>query len=62
MGLDDTNLGKVYLYVGMKRDAGNPIEEAGLHGGDLFAVAIQGTPVELRDPTLDDPSKWTPSR
>ena len=20
------------------------------------------TPVELRDPTLDDPSKWTPSR
>ena len=22
----------------------------------------EGTPVELRDPTLDDPSKWTPSR
>ena len=40
--------------------------EAGLKGFELEAwVAIfapAGTPPELRDPTLKDPGKWTPSR
>jgi hypothetical protein len=48
IGTDDSDTGKVYLHVGLKRHQGNPVGLAGLHGGSLYAVAIAGTPTELR--------------
>jgi hypothetical protein len=40
-GLDDTGGGEVYFYVGTKRDAGGPIELAGLDNGTLYTLAIE---------------------
>ena len=33
---------EVYVYVGDKSDEGNPVERAGLVGGDLFGVRVSG--------------------
>jgi len=61
MGLDDssnafttaadptgaaTQPSEVYVYVGDKSASGNPVERAGLIGGDLFGVAVDGDPNE----------------
>jgi hypothetical protein len=40
MGMDDSPGGQVYMYVGEKRAAGNPVEQAGLMGGNLYAVKV----------------------
>ena len=37
---------EVYVYVGDKQATGNPVERAGLVGGDLFGVRIPGKPNE----------------
>ncbi len=37
---DDSTPGQIYVYVGDKKDTGNPIEKAGLHGGKLFGVKV----------------------
>ena len=42
MGMDDSPGGQVYVYVGEKRDAGNPAELAGLVGGNLSALKVAG--------------------
>jgi len=42
MGMDDSPGGQVYMYVGEKRSAGNPVEKAGLMGGNLYAVKVDG--------------------
>lgn len=42
MGMDDSPGGQVYVYVGEKRDAGNPAELAGLVGGRLSALKVAG--------------------
>lgn len=42
MGMDDSPGGQVYMYVGEKRVAGNPVEQAGLMGGNLYAVKVDG--------------------
>ena len=42
MGMDDSPGGQVYMYVGEKRSAGNPVEQAGLVGGDLYGVKVDG--------------------
>jgi hypothetical protein len=42
MGMDDSPGGQVYMYVGEKRLAGNPVERAGLVGGQLHALKVQG--------------------
>lgn len=40
---DDSSVeGQVYVYVGQKRNTGNVIEKAGLHGGKLYAVKVTG--------------------
>lgn len=41
-GFDDTTPGQVYIYVGNKMSAGNEITKAGLVGGTLYGVAVQG--------------------
>ena len=42
MGMDDSPGGQVYMYVGEKRTTGNPVEQAGLMGGSLYAVKVEG--------------------
>lgn len=42
MGMDDSPGGQVYMYVGEKRNVGNPVELAGLIGGDLYGVKVDG--------------------
>ena len=37
---------EVYVYVGEKQATGNPVERAGLTGGDLFGVKVPGDPTE----------------
>lgn len=42
IGMDDFPGGHVYVYVGEKRRTGNPAEKAGLVGGALYTVKIEG--------------------
>ena len=42
MGMDDSPGGQVYVYVGEKRANGNPVEQAGLVGGQLYALKVDG--------------------
>jgi hypothetical protein len=42
MGMDDSQDGQVYIYVGEKRFKGNPVEQAGLVGGQLHALKSNG--------------------
>ena len=46
IGMDDSTPGQVYVYIGKKKDKGNEIEKAGLHGGNLYGVQVVGFPVE----------------
>jgi hypothetical protein len=49
MGMDDSPGGQVYMYVGEKRAAGNPVELAGLMGGILYAVKVDGKRFSFAD-------------
>lgn len=40
VGLDDTTPGEVYIYVGSKQTAGNPVQRAGLVGGKLYGIRV----------------------
>jgi hypothetical protein len=52
VGTDDSGeLGQVYVYVGDKRSAGNPVERAGLTGGTLFGVKVNGFVREDQTPS-----------
>jgi hypothetical protein len=42
MGMDDSPGGQVYVYIGEKRNVGNPAELAGLVGGSLYALKQDG--------------------
>lgn len=46
VGLDDSGGGQVYVYVGEKAASGNPVEKAGLAGGVLYGVKIEGVAKE----------------
>jgi hypothetical protein len=48
VGTDDATPGQVYVYVGEKQSAGNPVQRAGLVGGTLYGVKVDGAPVEDR--------------
>ena len=48
VGLDDSTPGQVYVYIGQKQATGNEIEKAGLHGGSLYGVKVDGAPLEDR--------------
>jgi hypothetical protein len=45
-GLNDITLNQIYVYIGTKQRTGNPVEQAGLSGGKLYAVKVVGYPVE----------------
>ena len=42
MGMDDSPGGQAYMYVGERRAMGNPVEQAGFMGGNLYAVKVDG--------------------
>src|SRR5262245_20067854 len=44
--LDDTTPGQVYFYVGTKKATGNDVEKAGLTGGTLYGLRIDGVSTE----------------
>lgn len=46
IGQDDSTGGEVYIYVGQKSDTGNDLEKAGLVGGTLYGLKVQGLPDE----------------
>jgi hypothetical protein len=54
VSLDDTAGGQVYVYAGDKQAAGNPVERAGLSGGRLFGIRVDGFASE--DPASGIPS------
>ncbi|MDD2934463.1 MAG: DUF839 domain-containing protein [Methylotenera sp.] len=47
IGMDDIHDGLVLAYVGEKRTQGNPVEQAGLVGGRLYAVKTEGARFSL---------------
>lgn len=46
IGTDDGTGGQVYVYIGTKQSAGNDVVRAGLTGGNLYAVRIEGMRTE----------------
>jgi hypothetical protein len=47
VALDDQNpLGQVYVYIGEKQRHGTPVERAGLVGGQLYGIAVDGFGLE----------------
>jgi hypothetical protein len=60
VGLDDTTSGgQVYVYVGDKRAAGNPVELAGLTGGTLYGIKVTGYPMEPPANGIPSPTPFT---
>lgn len=53
VGLDDSGGGQVYIYVGTKTGAGNPVTRAGLTNGELLGLRVSEMPNE---PTAGLPS------
>ncbi len=53
MGTSDGGAGEVTLYVGDKKTAGNPVEKAGLTGGQHYTISVPGMAVE------DSTTAWT---
>jgi secreted PhoX family phosphatase len=51
-GLHDTSGGQVYFYVGSKKDTGTDVEKAGLTGGTLYGIKIDGVSPETDATTL----------
>ncbi|MBA2338891.1 MAG: hypothetical protein H0V88_00725, partial [Pyrinomonadaceae bacterium] len=49
MGMDDGAGGQVYLYLGDKTNAGNPVERAGLNNGNLYGIRVSGVVLEDRN-------------
>ncbi|MDP2071013.1 alkaline phosphatase PhoX [Methylotenera sp.] len=47
IGMDDIHDGLVLTYVGEKRAQGNPVEQAGLVGGRLYAIKAEGARFDL---------------
>jgi len=58
-GLDDSNGGQVYFYVGTKTSSSNPVEAAGLNYGNLFGIKVEGLDVETNDTVLSNPVLFT---
>ena len=52
VGLDDSAGGQIYVYVGEKRSTGNDVEKAGLSGGKLYGLKIDGVATETDATTV----------
>jgi hypothetical protein len=51
-GLDDATGGQVYVYLGTKKATGSEVDKAGLTGGNLYGVKIDGLAAENDGTTL----------
>lgn len=51
-GLDDSGNGQVYFYVGEKKSTGNDVERAGLTGGNLLGLKLDGITSETDSTTI----------
>lgn len=45
-GTDDSTPGQIYIYKGDKQAAGNAVEQAGLHNGQLYGIKVAGVATE----------------
>jgi hypothetical protein len=52
IGMDDSTPGQVYVYLGTKKASGSEVDKAGLTGGTLFGVKIEGVAAEGNATTL----------
>jgi secreted PhoX family phosphatase len=52
VGLDDSTPGQVYVYVGAKKGSGTEVDKAGLTGGQLYGLKIDGVATETNATTL----------
>jgi Ca2+-binding RTX toxin-like protein len=52
IGTDDSNPGQVYVYVGDKKDEGLAIDKAGLTGGLLYGIKVDGLSTESNATTV----------
>jgi Bacterial protein of unknown function (DUF839) len=52
VGLDDSTPGQVYVYVGAKQGSGTEVDKAGLTGGQLYGLKIDGVSTETNATTL----------
>lgn len=50
--LEDAGNGQVYFYVGTKKDTGTDVDKAGLSGGTLYGLKIEGLSGENDSTTL----------
>jgi hypothetical protein len=50
--LDDSTPGQVYFYVGTKKNSGTEVDKAGLSGGALYGLKIDGVATEGNATTL----------
>jgi hypothetical protein len=59
-GTSDTTGGAVIIYTGVKKTSGNPVEKAGLAGGQRYTISVPALPVEDGDlPVPNEPMKFT---
>lgn len=57
IGTDDSPGGQVYLYVGNKSHEGNPLQMAGLQGGQLYGLKLAGERFSWH--AFGDVSNWS---
>ncbi|RYD83365.1 MAG: choice-of-anchor D domain-containing protein [Sphingobacteriales bacterium] len=58
-GTDDATPGQVYFYIGTKKKSGTDIDKAGLNGGKLFGVAVNGLTTEISGSLPTDGTMFT---
>lgn len=59
VGLDDGQGGQVYVYVGKKSRKGNDVQRAGLVGGTLYGVKVDGVTKEVDATTLPTGTRFS---
>ena len=60
VGMDDSTGGQVYVYVGAKQRRGNDVQRAGLTGGKLYGLSIDG--VDAESDATETPAGGLPFR
>ncbi len=52
MGMSDGGSYQVYVWLGAKQTEGSPVQKAGLAGGKLYSLAVEGVSNESRDANI----------
>jgi len=59
IGMDDTTPGQLYVYLGEKSEQGSEIQKAGLHGGSLHGIRVEGIALEDRATGIPDGTRFS---